>query len=138
MVRYFLRRPSKIHQWIYLVNGHEEFSEKARPQFDLTGWTYTMEELRQVNYERYDPVEEKMESKSVTNNEDIPDYVIDWVRFCKKHGKPLSYALGTTFFQNFILEKYPSSGSEYLWIRFPEHEEQLAAFWLEEKAPENE
>ena len=77
-----------------------------------------------------------MESKSVTNNENIPGYVIDWVRFCKKHGKPLSYALGTTFFQNFILEKYPSSGSEYLWIRFPEHEEQLAAFWLEEKAPE--
>lgn len=56
MSSYYLRRPSTTHKWIYLVDG-VEYTEKARPQHPWAGWTYTADELKQMNYEGYEPVE---------------------------------------------------------------------------------
>lgn len=35
----------------------------ARPQHPWTGWAYTADELEQMNYEGFEPVEVKMENK---------------------------------------------------------------------------
>lgn len=56
MTSYYLRRPSIIHKWIYLVNG-VEYSGKARLQHPRAEWTYTADELKQMDYEGYEPVE---------------------------------------------------------------------------------
>lgn len=58
MISYYLRRPSIIHKWIYLVNG-VEYSEKARPQHPRAEWTYTADELEQIHCEGFEPVEVK-------------------------------------------------------------------------------
>jgi hypothetical protein len=56
MTKYYLRRPSATHKCIYLVSG-VEYSEKARPQHPWAGWTYTADELKQMDYKGYEPVE---------------------------------------------------------------------------------
>ena len=61
MPSYYLRRPSATHKWIYLINYNEQRSEKGRPKTVLVNtydkWTYTADELEQMDYEGYDPVE---------------------------------------------------------------------------------
>lgn len=61
MTSYYLRRPSTTHKWIYLINYNEQRSEKGRPKAvpvnTYEKWTYTADELEQMNYEGYEPVE---------------------------------------------------------------------------------
>lgn len=61
MPRYYLRKLSAVHKWIYLVNGHDERSEKGRPKRvpvnTYEQWTYTVDELARMDYEGFEPME---------------------------------------------------------------------------------
>jgi hypothetical protein len=50
-----IRRPSKMHGWIYLVDGVHECSQKAMPRRDPLYGTYTADELVALVYGRYAP-----------------------------------------------------------------------------------
>ena len=60
----------------------------------------------------------------------VPEYIYEWLLWCKKKNKSLSYAMHDMFSRNFLLERFGDNDPRVRWLSDPKHEERFAKVWL--------
>lgn len=60
----------------------------------------------------------------------VPSFVADWIVFCKKKNKSLSYAIHDMFLRNFLLEKFGDDDPRVRWLSDAKNQEVFAEAWL--------
>ena len=60
---------------------------------------------------------------------EVPQFVADWIKYCKKKHKPFQYAIHSTFLRDFLLEQFSDNDSRVRWLDDEENALVFARAW---------